>query len=81
MDTTLLGKTVAYALTLSTEGVTDTAKAAFETALESAQAVLAKENPTQAEVNAAWDALLEGIWGLGLTQGDKAELNLLIAKA
>ena len=80
-NTTLLEKTVAYALTLSTEGVTDSAVAAFETALESAQAVLAKENPSQAEVNAAWDALLEGIWGLGLVQGDKAELNLLIAKA
>ena len=81
VDTTLLEKTVAYALTLSTEGVTDSAVAAFEAALESAQAVLAKENPSQAEVNAAWDALLEGIWGLGLVQGDKAELNLLIAKA
>ena len=81
VDTTLLEKTVAYALTLSTEGVTDSAVAAFEAALESAQAVLAKENPSQAEVNAAWDALLEGIWGLGLVQGDKAMLEQLIAKA
>ena len=81
VDTTLLEKTVAYALTLSTEGVTDSAVAAFETALESAQAVLAKENPSQAEVNAAWDALLEGIWGLGLVQGDKTMLEQLIAKA
>lgn len=80
-DTTLLEKTVAYALTLSTEGVTDSAVAAFETALSNAQAVLAQEHPAQAEVNAAWDALLEGIWGLGLVQGDKAELDLLIAKA
>ena len=49
----LLQKTYDYAVTLSTEGVTD----------------------------AAWDALLEGIWGLGLTQGDKTMLEQLIAKA
>ena len=81
VDTTLLEKTVAYALTLSTDGVTTSAKKAFEQALANAQAVLAKENPTQEEVNAAWDALLEGIWGLGITQGDKSTLEQLITKA
>ena len=80
-DKTLLEKTVAYAETLSTEGVTDAAKAAFEEALTNAKAVLADENATQEEVNDAWDALLEGIWGLGLTQGDKTMLEQLIAKA
>src|SRR5699024_9117323 len=30
---------------------------------------------------AAWDNLLEGIWGLGLTQGDKTLLEQLITKA
>ena len=78
---TLLQKTYDYALTLSTEGVTDTAKAAFETALANAKTVLDKENATQDEIDAAWDALLEGIWGLGLTQGDKTMLEQLIAKA
>ena len=78
---TLLQKTYDYAVTLSTDGVTDAAKAAFETALTNAKAVLDKESATQAEVDAAWDALLEGIWGLGLVQGDKSELNLLIARA
>ena len=78
---TLLQKTYDYALTLSTDGVTDAAKKAFETALENAEAVLADDKATQEEVNAAWDALLEGIWGLGLTQGDKTMLELLIAKA
>ena len=68
-------------MTLSTEGVTDTAKAAFEQALANAKVVLADENASQEDVNAAWDALLEGIWGLGLTQGDKAMLEQLIAKA
>ena len=43
--------------------------------------MLDKENATQDEIDAAWDALLEGIWGLGLTQGDKTMLEQLIAKA
>ena len=43
--------------------------------------MLANEKATQDEINAAWDALLEGIWGLGLTQGDKTMLEQLIAKA
>ena len=78
---TLLQKTYEYALTLSTEGVTDTAKAAFEKALAEAEAVMADANATQAEVNTAWNNLLEGIWGLGLTQGDKTMLEQLINKA
>ena len=78
---TLLQKTYDYALTLSTDGVTDTAKAAFEAALANAKKVLEDETATQAQVNAAWDALLEGIWGLGLVQGDKTMLEQLIAKA
>ena len=77
----LLEKTYEYALTLSTEGVVDTAKEAFETALANAKVVLDNEKATQDEINAAWDALLEGIWGLGLTQGDKTMLEQLIAKA
>ena len=81
VNKTLLEKTVAYAETLSTDGVTDTAKKAFEDALANAKTVLAKADATQDEVNAAWNQLLEGIWGLGLVQGDKDELNKLIAKA
>ena len=77
----LLQKTYDYALTLSTEGVTDSAVAAFETALANAKTVLDKQDATQDEINAAWDALLEGIWGLGLTQGDKTLLEQLITKA
>ena len=80
-DKTLLQKTYDYTVTPSTDGVTDAAKQAFETALESAKAVLANDKATQEEVNAAWDALLEGIWGLGLTQGDKTMLEQLIARA
>ena len=77
----LLQKTYDYAVTLSTEGVTDSAKVAFEKALTEAKNVLDNPNATQAEVNTAWDNLLEGIWGLGLTQGDKTMLEQLIAKA
>ena len=81
VNKTLLQKTYDYAVTLSTDGVTDAAKAAFEEALTNAKAVLADDKATQEEVNAAWDALLEGIWSLGLTQGDKTMLEQLIAKA
>ena len=43
----------------------------------------ALDNPaaTQDELTAAWDTLLEGIWGLGLYQADKTNLGLLIEKA
>ena len=81
VDKTLLEKTIAYAEGLDTTGVTDSAVAAFQTALDEAKAVMADENATQAEVNNAWDNLLEGIWGLGLTQGDKTLLEQLITKA
>ena len=80
-DKTLLQKTYDYALTLSTEGVTDSAKAYFEKVLAEAKAVLDNANATQEEVDAAWDNLLVGIWSLGLTQGDKTMLEQLIAKA
>lgn len=65
----------------ATNGVTDAAKAAFDKALSDAKAVLEKENPSQAEVDAAWDALLEGIWVLGLVKGDVTMLEQLVAKA
>ena len=81
VNKTLLEKTIAYAKGLDTTGVTDSAKAAFEKALREAEAVMADANATQTEVNAAWDNLLEGIWGLGLVQGDKTMLEQLINKA
>ena len=78
---TLLEKTVTYALELSTEGVIEAAKQQFQEALDHAQAVLNDPYASQQEVDAAWDALLEGIWGLGLIQGDKTELGQLINQA
>ncbi len=80
VDKTLLQKTYDYAETLSTDGVVDSAKKFFEDA-KAAAAVLADENATQEQINAAWDNLLEGIWGLGLVQGDKTTLELLIGRA
>ena len=77
---TLLEKTYDYALTLSTEGVTDAAKTAFENAKKEAKAVLDDPKATQEEVDTAWENLLEGIWGLDVVQGDKTILEQLIAK-
>ena len=78
---TLLQKTYDYAKNLSTEGVTDSAKAYFEKVLAEAEAVLNDGLADQETVNQAWDNLLEGIWRLGITQGDKTMLEQLIIKA
>ena len=78
---TLLQKTYDYAVTLDTTGVVESAVDVFEKALAEAKAVLDNPNATQEQVNTAWDNLLEGIWALGLKQGDKTMLELLIARA
>ena len=80
-DKTLLQKSYDYAVALNTDGVVDSAKAYFEKVLAEAQAVLEDETATQEEVNTAWNNLLGGIWGLGIYQGDKTNLNLLIETA
>ena len=49
--------------------------------MAAAKAVLDDPKATQEEVNTAWDNLLKGIWGLGITQGDKTMLEQLIVKA
>ncbi len=77
----LLQQTYDYAVNLSTEGVTASAKAYFEKVLGEAKAVLDDEKAAQTEVNKAWDNLLEGIWGLGLYEGDKGALKELIDQA
>lgn len=80
-DKTLLQKFYEYALTLDTQGVTDSAVKFFEAAKEAAKAVLDDPNATPEMIKAAEDNLLEGIWGLGLVQGDKTMLGQLIVKA
>ncbi len=80
-DKTLLQKTYDYALTLATDGVTESAVKFFEEAKREAKAVLDDTKATQEEVDAVWNKLLKGIWGLGLYQGDKTNLGILIQKA
>ena len=77
----LLQATYDYAVTLDTTGVVDSAVAIFQKALDEAKTVLDNPNATQEQVNTAWDNLLTGIWSLGLKQGDKDILEVLIAKA
>ena len=77
----LLQATYDYAVTLDTTGVVDSAVAIFQKALDEAKTVLDDPNATQEQVNTAWDNLLTGIWSLGLKQGDKTMLEVLIAKA
>ena len=77
----LLQATYDYAVNLDTTGVVQAAVDAFQKALTEAKAVLDDPNATQEQVNTAWDNLLEGIWGLGLKQGDKTMLELLIHRA
>ena len=77
----LLQATYDYAVTLDTTGVVDSAVAIFQKAMDEAKAVLDDPNATQEQVNTAWDNLLTGIWSLGLKQGNKDILEVLIAKA
>lgn len=81
VDKSLLQKTYDYALTLSTQGVVDSARKFFEEACSEAKAVLDNPGALRAQVDAAWDKLLKGIWGLGLYQGDKTTLEILVNKA
>ncbi len=77
----LLQKTYDYALTLDTDGVTDSAKAFFGKVLAEAKAVLDDADATQEEVNIAWSNLVEGIHRLGIVKGDTAMLELLVERA
>ena len=62
----LLQKTYDYALTLSTEGVTDSARKFFEGRIGRSQSRSRQSQGHAAEVNTAWTNLLNGIWGLGI---------------
>ena len=69
----LLQKTYDYAVTLSTEGVTDAAKAAFGEALAKAKEVMDDGNAMGEDVQSAADALLSAI----LAQRFKADKSIL----
>lgn len=76
----LLQKACDYARTLGTDGVVDSAVKQFREALNKAEALLGDPQADSARLEEAFDELLEGIWGLGLTKGDKRTLELLAAK-
>ena len=76
----LLQKTYDYALTLSTEGVTDSAKAAFETALDAAKKVTADGDAMDEDIQPAAEALLNAILAQRY-KADKSILEDLIGKA
>ena len=78
---TLLEKTYEYALNQSTEGVVDSAVKNFEEAKAAAKAVLDNAYASQDEINTAWSNLVDAIHGLGLLQGDKTNLKMLIDMA
>ena len=80
-DKSLLQKAYDQAKDLDTTGVTDSAKAYFEEALAEAKAVLEDANATQQQINDALLKLFEAVHGLGLIQGDKTQLELLISIA
>lgn len=80
-DKSYLQQTYDYALTLSTEGVVDSARKFFEAAKKNAYDVLQNPNASNSEIEDAWNRLVEGIWGLGIYQGDKDTLQVLINKA
>lgn len=80
-DKSLLQKTYDYALMQSTEGVTDAAKKVFEDAVAAVKEVLDDIFATQDEVNTAWRNLVDAIHGLGVVQGDKTNLGMLIEMA
>ena len=77
----LLEKTYEYALNQSTEGVVDSAVMKFEEAKAAAKTVLDNAYASQDEINTAWSNLVEAIHGLGLKQGDKTNLKMLIDMA
>ena len=81
VDKWILQSMYEYALTCSTEGVVDSAKEYFEKVLAEAEAVLNDPAATEEDVDTAWQNLLEGIWGLGIVQGDKTNLLKLIEAA
>lgn len=86
VSTETLEATLKAAENADVKGALESAKARFEEAVKAAKAILAKveagdEEVTQEMVNAANQELLDAMKGLEIKQGNKTELNGLIAKA
>ncbi len=80
-DKSLLQETYNQAKELSTEGATASAVKVFEAALKHAEEVLADGLADQETVDQTWKDLIFAIHGLGVSQGNKDNLNKLIAMA
>ena len=80
-DKSLLQETYNQAMELSTEGATASAVKVFEAALKRAEEVLADGLADQETVDQTWKDLIFAIHGLGVSQGNKDNLNKLIAMA
>lgn len=86
VSTETLEATLKAAENADVKGALESAKARFEEAVKAAKAILAKveagdEEVTQEMVNAANQELLDAMKGLEIKQGDKTELNKVIAEA
>lgn len=86
VSTEALEATLKAAENADVKGGLESAKARFEEAVKAAKAILAKveagdEEVTQEMVNAANQELLDAMKGLEIKQGDKTELNKVIAEA
>ncbi|WP_162607587.1 discoidin domain-containing protein [Lachnoclostridium sp. An181] len=86
LSTDILKYTIDLAKTADTTGVIDTVKANFEKALADAEKMLADaeagtEGITQEMVDASWQNLIKAMQYLSFKQGDKTDLEKVIAMA
>ena len=77
----LLRKTYEYGLTLDTTGVVETAVKRFRAAMEQAETILEDTSASDQQLEEIWEELTYSIHCLGLLQGDKSVLKILIDKA
>ena len=80
-NTSLLEYAYNYALGQDTTNLIPAVAEKFQAAMDNAKTVLDNANASQAEVDAAFDQLVEAIHMLSFTRGDKTMLELLITRA
>lgn len=77
----LLKQAYEYGLQQDPAGVADSIVRKFEAAMESAKNTLADDDISDEEVTAVLNELIEAIQALGIVQGDKSMLNVLVSEA
>ena len=80
-NTSLLEYAYNYALEQDTTNLIPAVAEKFQAAMDNAKAMLDNANASQAEVDAAFDQLVEAIHMLSFTRGDKTMLEMLITRA